>query len=210
MAHHLYITFSRFFDRYGYWAIAITVFAENVGVPAPGDTVVLFASFLARRGSLRLVWTLFVAFAAAVAGQTVGFGIGRMGGKKLLETRPLRLLISERHYKWAQRVFRKNAAWAVFVARFVLGLRELAGLLSGIFGFPLGKFMVVNTLGAALWSISMNLMGYLLGENWKRLLHLFTRLNLVAVAAFAAAVIILLIRYARKTAASGEREETSP
>ncbi len=198
MAHHLYITFSRFFAHYGYWAVAITVFAENIGVPAPGDTVVLFASFLARRGSLRLVWTLLVAFLAAVAGQSTGFGVGRFCGKTLLGNRRRWHLISESHYQRAERVFQKNAIWTVLVARFVFGLRELAGLLSGAFEFPARSFLVANALGAAAWSVSMNMIGYLLGGSWERLLRLFTRLNLAAVAAFAAAVVILLIRYVKR------------
>jgi membrane protein DedA with SNARE-associated domain len=194
VAHHVYIALSQFFARYGYWTIFITVLVENVGFPAPGDTVVLFAGFVARQGSLRLVCAILVAIGAAFLGQCLGFVIGRFGGEPLIQKFQSKLLISQTRYDRAQNIFLKNAAWAVFIARFVVVLRELAGLLSGVFRFPLSRFLLVNISGAVLWSVSMSCLGYFLSQSWRRLLHFVSRMNILALILFGIAAVILVWR----------------
>lgn len=194
MAHHLYLVLSHFFARYGYWVIFGAVLVENIGLPAPGDTVVLFAGFVAHRGGLSLTWTILSAFLSAVLGQCLGFLIGRWGGQALIERHGRKLLISQKYYQRSQAIFLKNAGWAVFVARYVVGLRELAGLLSGIFRVRTSIFLVSNIAGAALWSASMSLIGFYLSHSWRRVLEFFSRMDIAALTAFGAVVLVLVWR----------------
>jgi membrane protein DedA with SNARE-associated domain len=193
VAHHLYIGLVRFFGRYGYWAIFITIFLENTGVPAPGDTVVIFAGFISHRGTLRLSWTILTATIAAILGQCVGFTIGRLGGELLIDRYRRRLLVPYGRYIRAQRIFLRNAAWAVFIARFVMVLRELAGILSGVFRFPFPRFLIWNAAGAVAWSASMGCLGYFLSQNWKRLLHFASRMEIGALVVFVIIVVIIVV-----------------
>jgi membrane protein DedA with SNARE-associated domain len=197
VAHHLYTVLSHFFARYGYWTIFITVFLENTGVPAPGDTVVLFAGFVARHGNLSVAWTILMAGLAAVLGQCLGFVIGRLGGEAFIQRYRHRLLVSDSRYEKAQKIFLKNAAWAVFIARFVIILRELAGLLSGVFRFPVSSFLLSNISGAVIWAVSMSCLGYFLSESWRRLLHFFSRMDMVFLVLFGGVVLIVLLRQRR-------------
>jgi membrane protein DedA with SNARE-associated domain len=194
VAHHLYATLSQFFTRYGYWTIFVTVSLENTGVPAPGDTVVLFAAFVARRGHLSLLWTILIAAIAAILGQCVGFVIGRVGGQAFVQRYRRTLRVSESHYERAQRIFLRNAGWAVFVARFVIVLRELAGILSGVFRLPASSFMLSNISGAVVWSVSMSCLGYFLSQSWKQLVHFFSRMDIVVLILFGIVVLIVVLR----------------
>lgn len=200
MAHHLYLALSHFFSRYGYWTIFGAVVAENTGVPAPGDTIVLFAGFVAHRGGLSLTWTILAAFLSAVLGQCFGFAIGHWGGKALIERHGRKLLISEKHYQRSQAIFLKNAGWAIFIARYVVGLREVAGLLSGVFRMRLSSFLIPNIAGAALWSVSMSCIGYYLSHSWRRLLEFFSRMDLAALVGFGVVVLILALRQWKRRA----------
>jgi membrane protein DedA with SNARE-associated domain len=200
VAHHLYLALSHFFARYGYWTIFGAVVAENTGVPAPGDTIVLFAGFVAHRGGLSLTWTILAAFLSAVLGQCLGFAIGHWGGKALIERHGRKLLISEKHYQRSQAIFLNNAGWAIFIARYVVGLREVAGLLSGVFRMRLSSFLIPNIAGAALWSVSMSCIGYYLSHSWRRLLEFFSRMDLAALAVFGVVVLILALRQWRRRA----------
>lgn len=201
MAHHLYTALSQFFAHYGYWAIFITVFLENTGVPAPGDTVVLFAGFVARRGGLSLLWTILMAAAAAILGQFLGYVIGRLGGEAFIHRYRHTLRVSQTHYDKAQNIFLRNASWAVFVARFVIVLRELAGLLSGVFRFPVSSFMLASISGAVIWSASMSCLGYFLSQSWKQLVHFFSRMDIVVLILFGIVVLIVVLRQRRSIGA---------
>lgn len=207
MAHHLYIELTNFFAHYGYWAIFITVFFENTGVPAPGDTVVLFAGFVAHHGGLSLTWTIVSATISAILGQGLGFMIGRLGGEAFIQKYRRKLLISQPRYDRAQRIFLRNAGWAVFVARFVIVLRELAGILSGVFRFPVPSFLLANVAGAVVWAISMSCIGYYFSQSWRQLLHFFSKMDMVAVALFGAVVIIIFLWQGSRLKKPGSNEE---
>src|SRR2546428_12516292 len=68
------------FARFGYGVVALGVFLENLGVPVPGETILLAAGFFARRGNLRVVDVMIIGAAAAIFGDNFGYLIGRRGG----------------------------------------------------------------------------------------------------------------------------------
>lgn len=194
MAHHAYIVLSHFFRHYGYWTVFIATLIENAGVPVPGETTLLFASFLARRGGLRLTWAILAGIAGAVLGECIGFLIGRAGGKAFIERHRKKLLISSHKYELAQSIFLKNAGWAILAARFVAGLREVVGLLAGVFAMSTPRFLFFNVISAVVWAITTGFAGYFLAGSWRRLLRFLTRINTLGLIAFAAVVIILVFR----------------
>jgi membrane protein DedA with SNARE-associated domain len=193
VAHHLFIHLSHFFARYGYWTILGATFLENTGIPAPGATLMLFAGFMARTGKLHLEWAVFAAIAGATLGECTGFLIGRLGGEALLERHHRKLFISSHGYERARAIFLKHAGWAIVVARFISGFREIAGILAGVFLMPPSSFMLSNILGAILWSVSMGCLGYFLGKSWRHLFHLFARINVIALMAFAGVIALLVV-----------------
>src|SRR5512143_2439433 len=75
-----------FFDQYGYWTVFFALLLENAGIPVPGETVLLFASFLAfDEQELKLRYIILFGIAAATLGDNIGYWIGRKGGRPLLD-----------------------------------------------------------------------------------------------------------------------------
>jgi membrane protein DedA with SNARE-associated domain len=140
-------------ERYGYGAVFLGVAGESAGVPLPGETVLVLAAVAAGRGHLS-TWTVAaVAWVAAVAGDNVGYMIGRHYGRVLFAHAPRRS--AER----ADRLFGRWGSQAVFLGRFVAVLRMFAGPLAGASRMAWPRFFAANALGAAVWVAAVTSVG---------------------------------------------------
>src|SRR5437773_6512892 len=193
---------SRFFAAYGYWVIFFGVMLENAGLPVPGETVLLFAGFLAFHGHLRLSRAILTAIAGATIGDSLGYLVGYVGGTALVRKLRGRFLLSARRYDRAQALVLKHGHWAVFVARFITGLRVLAGPFAGAFLMPYPRFLLFNFSGAVVWAITVGWVGFLFGSNWGRLVRLFKEANLVILAIVLLGAVIAIIVSLRRRAKS--------
>jgi membrane protein DedA with SNARE-associated domain len=175
--------------QYGYWAVAVTLLLENTGVPLPGETILLLASFLAySEHSLRLPWIIAVGTVAATIGDNLGYILGHRGGRPLLQRYQNIFRIRAETLEHSERTFQRYGAVTVLFARFVFGLRIIAGPLAGVLRMPWRKFVVCNFLGAALWVSVISAAGYLFGRHWERLVRNLERFN-IAIAVVALAVV---------------------
>jgi membrane-associated protein len=156
--------------QYGYWAVGFALLAENAGIPVPGETILILASFLAySEHELSLVWIMVVATIAATAGDNIGFAIGYYGGRPLLNRYQRTFRIQDSMVDRGERLFARYGATTVFFARFVFGMRIIAGPLAGVLRMSWRKFMIFNFLGAAVWVAVISTAGYLFGQHWERL-----------------------------------------
>ncbi|HYN76389.1 MAG TPA: DedA family protein [Lamprocystis sp. (in: g-proteobacteria)] len=161
-------------DRYGYGAVAVAVGVEGAGVPAPGETLLIAAAADAVTSPrLHIGWLLLAAFAAAALGNTVGYLIGRWGGRGLLR----RLRINDRHLDRVDVAFARWGGWVIAFARFFDGLRQLNGIAAGILGMPWQRFTLFNLLGAALWVGFWGIGVYYLDEHLTDIAALIHRVN---------------------------------
>src|SRR5437016_9960542 len=86
MSNYLFDLLRGYLTDYGYWAVAAALLLENAGLPVPGETVLLLASFLAySEHQLQLSWIIVVATLATTASGEIGFALGRYGGRPLIE-----------------------------------------------------------------------------------------------------------------------------
>jgi membrane protein DedA with SNARE-associated domain len=135
-------------SQWGYAAIGLIVILGNVGLPVPEETVLTVSGYLVWQGRLKLAPVLAVALASAVIGDNAAYWLGRRYGRlvitRLIRVRPDRV---ER----MQRFVMRYGMLAVFVARFVAGLRFMAGPLAGSTGLSPVRFFVANLLGAAVY-----------------------------------------------------------
>ena len=155
---------------YGYWAVFFGVMLENAGVPVPGETILLLACFLAySEHELHLPWIILVATIAATLGDNLGFALGYYGGRPLLARYQALFRIQRRTVEHGEQLFARYGAVTVFFARFVFGMRIIAGPMAGVLRMPWRKFMVFNFLGAGLWVTAISGAGYLFGQHWERL-----------------------------------------
>lgn len=135
-----------------------------MGIPVPGETALIAAALLAHDGQLEIVPLLVLASAAAILGDNVGFAIGRHGGRRLFE-RPgpfhkhrLRVL------ELGEPFFEKHGPRAVFLGRWVSGLRIASSWLAGINRMSWPTFVFWNALGGIAWAWSIGLAVYAAGD----------------------------------------------
>jgi len=170
--------------HYGYWAVAAALLLENAGVPVPGETVLLLASFLAySEHELQLPWIIVVATIAATVGDNLGFALGHYGGRPVLARYQALFRIKDATIARGEGMFARYGALTIFFARFVFGLRIIAGPLAGVLRMPWRKFGIFNFLGAGLWVTVISGAGYLFGQHFHRLERDLKRFDLaVAIA----------------------------
>jgi membrane protein DedA with SNARE-associated domain len=139
-------------DHWGYAAIAVLVILGNVGVPVPEETVLALGGYLAWDGHLHLPLLIAVGIVSAAVGDQIGYWLGRRYGRALLE-RPwmVALLPTERMMVHIDAFVARHGAWAVLVARFLPGLRVLAGPVAGMSRMPFVAFTIANVVGAVLY-----------------------------------------------------------
>ena len=154
---------------YGYWAVLVFVAIESIGIPFPGETMLLIAAIYAgttHRLSIPLV--IVAAASGALLGDNIGFWIGREGGYRLLRRYGRYIRLDERKLKLGQYLFRKHGGKVVFFGRFVALLRALAAFLAGTNRMSWPRFLLFNALGGIVWATLYGLGGYLLGKNIDR------------------------------------------
>ena len=178
-----------FIADYGYWAVALALLCENAGIPVPGETTLLLASFLAfSEHKLHLGWIIVVATCAATLGDNLGYAIGRHGGRPLLERYQRILRIPNHTIQRGEHLFARYGSTTIFFARFIFGMRVFAGPMAGVLRMPWKAFAVFNFLGAAVWVSVIATVGYLFGRHWDKLEHMMSRFNLAVV--FAVAILL--------------------
>jgi membrane protein DedA with SNARE-associated domain len=151
---------TQFIDAWGYAAIFLIVVLGNVGLPVPEETVLTVSGYLAWQGHLRFPVVVLVAVVSAVAGDNLGYWLGRRYGHRILD----RLLAAapERTER-AQAFILRYGMLAVFAARFVTGLRFMAGPLAGSTGLAPARFVIANLLGAVVYVPIAAGAGYAIG-----------------------------------------------
>jgi len=155
------------FVAYGYWIVFTAILLDNAGLPIPGELLLLAFGVFAKDGLLDPLLGLLVAVTAAMAGDSLGYWIGRLGGARVLS-------------RLGQRPrFRPGDASIVF-GRFVIGARVLLAPLAGLTRMPFGRFLVFDSVGCLVWAGAFILIGYASGL---RLEVMQQSLRMVSVAA---------------------------
>jgi len=200
MANSIFQLLSEFFARYGYWVVFLGVMLENVGLPLPGETVLLFAGFLAYQGKIHILPAILTAIAGATSGACLGYCLGWYGGTSLVQKFLAHFPRVAKRYDDSQTTLLKYGQWAVFVARFVTGLRVFAGVLAGALRMPFSIFLLFSFAGAVCWALVIGYVGFLFGSNWGRLVSFVTRLDrmVLAIVVGGAAAMLLIHRVRRR------------
>jgi membrane protein DedA with SNARE-associated domain len=200
MGHTIFHSLRAFVADYGYWAVALALLCENAGIPVPGETTLLLASFLAySEHKLHLGWIIVVATCAATIGDNLGYAIGHHGGRALLDRYQHIFRIPQRSLRRGERMFERYGAATIFFARFIVGMRVFAGPLAGVLRMPWRAFAIFNLLGAAVWVTVIASGGYLFGRHWPVLVRTIQRFDLAIVIVAAAVVLFLWWRHTRQS-----------
>ena len=154
---HLLIT-------YGLVLLFVLVAMESAGIPLPGETALIAAAVLASQHHYSIVWVIVIASAGAIVGDNIGYWIGRIGGRTLLERWEPIARYSRRALPPAERFFNKHGGKTVFIGRFVAVLRVTAAWLAGISRMAWWRFFVWNATGGILWATLVGTLAYYVGK----------------------------------------------
>lgn len=190
--HHLATEVDKFEPvllKYGVFIIMAAVAIEGFGIPAPGQSLLIVAVILAVRGNNSIYTIILAAWFAAIAGSTVGYAIGRIGGRALLQ----RLPVSEKRLDRVEAMCRRYGSLFVFVSRFLDGMRQLSSILVGCLNMPALQFSIMNILGASVWVCIWGLGIYYLDENMHAFAAHFRQLSPYTWAAIVALIVALIV-----------------
>ncbi len=156
--HHL-------LNQYGYAAVFALVGAESLGIPLPGETILIAAALYAGSTHKLSVWAIFaVAAAAAITGDNIGFWIGDKGGYRLLHRYGRYIRADETKIKIGRLIFDRHGGKVVFFGRFVSVLRTYAAFLSGTLKMRWRRFLSYNASGGIVWAAIYSFVPYAIGN----------------------------------------------
>ncbi|RLU80468.1 hypothetical protein CTZ27_35160 [Streptomyces griseocarneus] len=185
---------------------------ESLGIPLPGEIVLVSATLMAATQDHINPYVLAVcAIAGAIIGDSIGYLIGRKGGKPLLAWlgRKFPKHFGEKHVAKAEASFTKWGMWAVFVGRFIALLRIFAGPLAGVLKMPYWKFLIANVLGGIVWAGGTVAVIYSVGKVAEKWLKQFSYLGLLAAVLFGLGSLLVMRMRAKKAAKKEEAEEAA-
>jgi membrane protein DedA with SNARE-associated domain len=148
-------------SNYGYLAVFAIIAIESLGIPAPGETMLVTAAVYAgATGNLLIEGVILAAIAGAIVGDNIGYAIGRRGGYRLLMRHGSKLRINHGHLKVARYVFERHGGKVVFFGRFIAILRTYAAFLAGVGQMEWRRFLAWNAAGGIVWATIFGLLGY--------------------------------------------------
>ena len=156
-----------------YVLVALVIGLESMGIPLPGEVILVSAALLAARQELDIspVWVAVAATAGAITGDSLGYLAGRRWGDGMFDLLGRRFprQAGPDRLAYAEHIFTRYGVWAVFIGRFVALLRIFAGPVAGALRMPYPRFLAANALGGLVWACGTTAAVYALGtraENW--------------------------------------------
>src|SRR5574342_568560 len=149
----------------GLLVLIIIVFTETgllLGFFLPGDSLLVTAGIFAARGDLDLITLNTSLSLAAIAGDTVGYGIGARTGPKIF-TREDSLFFNRKHLISAKEFYDRHGGFTIVIARFMPFIRTFAPVVAGVGAMRYRKFIAYNVFGGIFWVMTTTLAGYFLG-----------------------------------------------
>jgi membrane protein DedA with SNARE-associated domain len=193
-----------------YALVGLVIGLESLGIPLPGEIILVSAALLSSQHTgINPVVLGVCATVGAIVGDSIGYAIGRKGGRPLLAWLGAKFPrhFSEGHIAAAERSFEKWGMWAVFFGRFVALLRIFAGPLAGVLRMPYWKFLVANVLGGILWAGGTTAVIYYVGvvaESW---LKRFSWLGLVVALLIGVTSLLIVRRKTKQATAHAEADK---
>lgn len=196
---------------YGYWAVFGVVGLESLGVPVPGETMLIAAAtFAGATHRLDIGFVIVAAAAGAIAGDTAGFWIGRGVGWPLLHRYGGRVGLTEPRLKLGQYLFLRHGGKVVFFARFIAALRAFAALLAGANRMPWRRFLIFNALGGIVWASLIGIGADLFGHQLHKFAGPIGGVLLAGAVVVAIAGFIFVRRHEQALIAEAERALPGP
>jgi membrane protein DedA with SNARE-associated domain len=200
----------------GYPAVTLFIMIESAGIPFPGETMLLLASFYAAIDQqLHLPIIIACAALGAIVGDNLGYLVGRTGGRAFVDRFGRYIFLQPKHIDRAEKFFAKHGDKTVFFGRFIAILRAWAAFLAGVNHMRWRTFLVYNAAGGILWAIIYGSLGYFAGrflhDNFAEVERLARTLGWIgaglAVVVVVAAFVIFRVMHTRRISTTSRTAE---
>jgi membrane protein DedA with SNARE-associated domain len=187
-------------DRLGAAGVGLLILLENLIPPIPSEVILPLAGFRARTGTLNVLTVWPAATAGSVLGALLLYGLGAWLGYDRLHRLAARrwfVLASEKDLDRGRELFDRHGGKVVLFARCVPFLRSVVSIPAGIAGMPLGRFLLLTTIGSGVWNAVFITLGWVLGENWDSVEGWLGPISYGVIGLVVVGLVILVIRRVR-------------
>jgi membrane protein DedA with SNARE-associated domain len=208
--------------NYGYLAIFLLMAASTACIPVPSEAVLLFGGALASPTfaatalgggpPLNLFLVIVAATLGTLTGSWIAYGIGYLGGRRLVDRAGKVLLFRPDEVDRAHIWFERHGDMAVMVARVVPVVRAFISLPAGVARMSAWRFTLYTLIGALTWDVALTVAGYYLGESWRTVEKYMTPISIAIAVLVVAAVTWWIVRRVRgrRTSATGGPDASGP
>ncbi|MCL1125373.1 DedA family protein [Shewanella surugensis] len=196
---HLISDLTPLLQQYGYLLLGLAIAAEGMGIPAPGQSLLVVASILSSSGQMSLSLTLTVAGSGAFLGNACGYWIGQQCEHILIR----RKWLSDKTLQKSHNFIERYGIWGLLMSRFIEGFKQIMPLACGIAKMPFKEFLVGNVLAVAIWLTAFGVAPAYLYEKRGSLLafyHHYAVITWFVVTGAIIASILIFIRLYQKKA----------
>lgn len=180
---------------YGLLGLFLDVLLESLGLPLPGETLILVAAGLAALGEMNIVGVAITATVAAVIGDNIGYLIGRKLGRGVIVRHGSRFGITDERLRKVEETVQRRGPFIVAIARFFVILRQLNGIAAGLAGMSWLRFLIANVIGAVLWVGTWCSIAYYVGTHASIVPFFWHHLSAVAMVVVASVLLLLTFLY---------------
>jgi membrane protein DedA with SNARE-associated domain len=196
------------FERFGYLIVFAMGVLENsafVGAVIPGDLVLLFAGIYVQRTDLDLAPVIVLAFVGAVIGDTIGYSIGRLGGRRIVERFGGGRFLPHDRLERVDRYFKEYGMWAVAVGRLAPVVRTINTFAAGMARMPFAQFLGAVAIAAGVWSVTVPVLGFFFSESFDVVKSALGWFGVAVFILFAALLYVTYRRFSSRLAAEALR-----
>lgn len=152
-------------DDLGYPVAALGLLIESIGIPFPGEALLILAAIWAAGGDHSIAAVILFGCLGAIASADLSYWLGYRGGRPFVERFGAGLRFRPEQLAQAELLFAHHGDRAIVVGRFILGLRTWGSMLAGMAGMPFWRFQLFTALGALTWAVVIGAAGYAIGSN---------------------------------------------
>ncbi len=185
-------------NQFGYIGICLLILVENVFPPIPSEVILTFGGFMTTQSDMSVLGVIVVSTIGSVLGAIVLYLVGRLINKdvieKWLDGKVGKILRFKREdVEKANGWFEKKGKWTVLFCRCVPIVRSLISIPAGMSKMAFTPFILLTTLGSALWNTVLVILGNVAGNSWEKISHIIDKFSDVILIVLIVAVIAFLV-----------------
>ena len=199
-----------FLTSAGYAGLILFAFLEAACIPISSEITFGFAGVLAYQGHLNLALVIILGTLAELAGSLVSYGVGRKGGRPLVDRYGRYVLITRSDLDRAERFVDGRGAWAIPVGRALPFVRTFMSLICGIIEVPATRFALLSLLGTAIYASVVASVGYAVASTWTRIEHDISIASYIIVAVVVIAIAAFFVHRIREVRKEARENHQDP